>query len=351
MALLEHLLIDRVKSSAGTSAIEQATDVMRAFMMSRKPMKSFRYVYNEAEYQPATTEGGYVAIAMAAIAGAADLSAAKKRILKKFFCTCPVLIPSAFSVQCIITGWRITGLYPFGLRAILQQCSASPSDADYAHFLTALHHCPRSSGTRWTTAPVTSSSSPSTASCSPRASGRYRTEAMPLVEPPAGEPPAGACRTRGLPRGQGGRRSRVRAKRQVKAVKDAEKNRVGAWTDAERAAEAKVVADAKAEAKAVRDGAKQAEAQEKSKAKKADAQAKKAEDAAEKGEGEGGGGGGGSVARGAPLPAKRKAVVVSLTAEGWLMCNRCPTHEARGWFCDLDACKAMLTAHENVCTQ
>jgi hypothetical protein len=150
MALLEQLLIDCVKSSAGTSAIEQANDVMRAFMMLRKLFKSFRYVYNEAEYQPATTlrrdRHGRDRPRERPVCG-------QEAHLEEVLFHVPRAHPERFSREVYHHGMAHHG-----------PLSVLPADhpADYARILTALRPC--SSGTRWTTAPFPSVSSTSTTS-------------------------------------------------------------------------------------------------------------------------------------------------------------------------------------------
>jgi len=242
MDMLEAQLIDCIKSSAGTSAIEQANDAMRAFMMLRKLLKSWRYVYNEQEYQ-AHPIGTYVTVAMEAIIRATDLSAEKARI-------------------------------------------------------------------------------------------------------------------------------------QAKAVVVAERARVAALTPEERAAEAKVVHDAKEEHKAAvkqeKDVAKEKEVAGKKAAKDAAkkalraaalvqraaaaAVAEAAEPKAPKQRKRGA-----DEAAASAAPRKKAAVTyycanpfcetTSVTAESWSMCGRCPQDLARGWFCPSDACQAMLAAHELICTK
>lgn len=368
MDMLEAQLIDCIKSSAGTSAIEQANDAMRAFMMLRKLLKSWRYVYNEQEYQ-AHPIGAYVTVAMEAITRATDLSAEKRRILKKFFDMCPVLLPSAFTLPCIIKGWRLIGLYPFSLRTILQQTSTVLTDEDYTRFVDAL--------------PVFIRFAIDNGKISEELFDQYN---IVMVKKVAIVQNSKRCLwlNHQVVRAENvayldAKEAEAQVKEariQAKAVVVAERARVAALTPEERAAEAKVVHDAKEEQKAAakqeKDAAKEKEVAGKKAAKDAAKEALRAAALVQRAAAA-------AVAEAAEpkapkqrkrvadeaaasaAPRKKAAVTyycanpfcetTSVTAESWSMCGRCPQDLARGWFCPSDACQAMLAAHELICTK
>ena len=94
---------------------------MRAFMLLRALLKSWSYTYNEDVYQGAA-ELAYVDAVMdrvKAVCTAASMTGGKRRMLRKFLVMAPTLLPSAFTVPCIMKGWRVCGLWPYSLRTIL----------------------------------------------------------------------------------------------------------------------------------------------------------------------------------------------------------------------------------------
>ena len=363
--LLHQLLIDAVKSAAGASGIQQANDVMRAFMLLRALLKSWSYMYNEDVYQGAV-ELPYVGLVMDRVKAVCTASSfnGKRRLLKKFLIMGPILLPSAFNVPCIMKGWRVCGLWPYSLRTILQQCSTILTDDDYDKFLKALPEFTLHGINNGDIAEelfdkhgIAMRKEIGNVQNSKRAlilnHEKVRAQNLAYHEAKVAEEAAADDR------------------RQAKAAVAAAKAVRDAMTDEQKADEAKALATAKGEKMAAQKAATIARAQAKKVAEKqvrAEAKLKKqSEDAAQAASSAAAApatapaaapsrkrpaAGGTPVVAESKKPAKFKCAspfckVPTGAPESWSMCSTCEEHPTQGWFCLAPACMSMLAFHES----